>query len=152
MRGHHGYQGELEVGKEVVIQTLDRNIDLTGSITIGDYTTIARDSKIFTHKHIYTSKELRRVNNFEQTVSSSTATDVNLPKINCPHCRALINKDLNFCTKCGQKIKELATETIKTSDSLEARKDQASCPKCSNSNPPDSKFCVKCGASLSAPQ
>lgn len=53
-------QGKLLLqGKEIIISD-EASIDMTGNVTIGDYTTISKGVKIFTHKHNYSDKGLRR--------------------------------------------------------------------------------------------
>jgi len=56
---HHGKKGKLILhGKDIFISD-EANIDITGNVTIKDYTTISKGVKIFTHKHDYTDKRLR---------------------------------------------------------------------------------------------
>ena len=56
----HGSPGQLKIGSVGV--TIGQNVflDMSGSITIGDYSQITADTRIYTHRHLWKgSMELR---------------------------------------------------------------------------------------------
>ena len=51
----------------------------------------------------------------------------------CPKCQFENPKAMQFCGKCGAKLKNI-------------------CPQCNFSNPSDFRFCGKCGHDLTQPK
>lgn len=65
-------------------------------------------------------------NMMNQTLNTNPGTQTVL----CPHCRASISPQSQFCSKCGKSV--VVENTL--------------CVSCKAEIPKDSKFCLKCGA------
>ncbi|MGE5327980.1 MAG: zinc ribbon domain-containing protein [Deltaproteobacteria bacterium] len=59
----------------------------------------------------------------------------------CTSCGAELEKEVQFCNKCGSKQEAIAVETAQTAA-------EAACPKCSAALPADAGFCGSCGEKL----
>lgn len=60
----------------------------------------------------------------------------------CPSCRALVDKNQKFCTRCGEKLPE-NLEPVQEEPIIKT------CPVCGAVFKPDTKFCTHCGTKVS---
>ena len=79
-----------------------------------------------------------------------------MENIICKACSASIEKDLEFCSSCGEwlglKIQDMEEkEPIANTATLRNRVPQIKCPNCGVLNPPSIKNCKECGNPLIKP-
>ena len=70
----------------------------------------------------------------------------------CEHCGELIPADAKFCTKCGQKVKEVADPEAEGEEGEAAQiaesTDVKECPECHAIIKDNADVCPACGAKL----
>jgi len=74
----------------------------------------------------------------------------------CKACSASVEKDLEFCSSCGEwlglKIEEIeSNETNETTPLVRNRVPQIKCSSCNTANLPSVKNCKECGNPLIKP-
>lgn len=79
-----------------------------------------------------------------------------MENIICKACSASIEKDLEFCSSCGEwlglKIQDMEKkEPISNATTVRNRVPQIKCPNCGALNPPSIKNCKECGNPLIKP-
>ena len=60
----------------------------------------------------------------------------------CPSCGAMVNKGLNFCTNCGNKLPEKLEVVQDVNPQVNV------CANCGAELKPDAKFCTQCGTKV----